>query len=88
MRSGAAAEAAAGADRPAHAVGSCGPAALPMLAVAASGPSTTWTGRASPSIVTAANPLWITVAAALYLGAVFAMAGRWRAVLQPARARW
>jgi uncharacterized protein (TIRG00374 family) len=35
------------------------------------------------SVLTAANPMWITVAAAVYLGSVCAMAGRWRAVLHP-----
>jgi len=56
---------------------------LAMLVVAA-----TWATRdvgwqGLVEIVTAANPLWITVAAAFYLASVFAMAGRWRAVLQP-----
>jgi uncharacterized protein (TIRG00374 family) len=34
-------------------------------------------------VMTAANPLWITLAAGLYLTAVYTMAGRWRAVLHP-----
>jgi uncharacterized membrane protein YbhN (UPF0104 family) len=34
-------------------------------------------------IVGRANPLWIALACAVYLSAVFAMAGRWRAVLRP-----
>jgi len=33
--------------------------------------------------VSRANPLWIALACALYVGSVFAMAGRWRAVLRP-----
>jgi hypothetical protein len=34
-------------------------------------------------IVGRANPLWISLACGVYLAAVFAMAGRWRAVLRP-----
>ncbi len=35
------------------------------------------------SIAMRASPLWITLAAAVNLGAVYAMAGRWRALLRP-----
>jgi predicted dehydrogenase/uncharacterized membrane protein YbhN (UPF0104 family) len=35
------------------------------------------------SVMSAVNPLWITVAAAVNLAAIYAMAGRWRAVLRP-----
>jgi uncharacterized protein (TIRG00374 family) len=34
-------------------------------------------------VVGRANPLWISLACVVYLAAVFAMAGRWRAVLRP-----
>ena len=34
-------------------------------------------------VVAQASPAWIALACAVYLGAVYAMAGRWRAVLRP-----
>jgi uncharacterized protein (TIRG00374 family) len=58
-------------------------AGLGVLAIAATWAlhDVTWSRLAG--VVGQANPLWITFASALYMASVFAMAGRWRAVLRP-----
>jgi uncharacterized protein (TIRG00374 family) len=58
-------------------------AGLAVLAVAA-----TWALHdvgwpALMDVVTHADPLWVTLAAAVNLGAIYAMAGRWQALLHP-----
>ncbi len=58
-------------------------AGLGLLAVAAGWAAHDVSWRGLAALAATGRPLWITLAAAVNIGAVFAMAGRWRAVLKP-----
>jgi len=64
------------------------PVGLRLAGVAMLAAAVAWLAYDTPwsslvSQLAAASPLWITIAAAVNLGAVFAMAARWRALLKP-----
>jgi glycosyltransferase AglD len=58
-------------------------AGLGVLAVAATWALDDVGWPALMDVVTHADPLWVTLAAAVNLGAIYAMAGRWQALLHP-----